>query len=66
MLGALKPHLANGWQFTAAGGGWEYVAFLIVALGSLALAGGGAYSVDSLLRRPGSGTSGAAALVSHA
>ena len=64
MIGALEPHLANGWQFTAAGGGWEYVAFLLVALGSLALSGGGAYSVDALLRRPG--TSRAARLVSHA
>jgi putative oxidoreductase len=32
LLGALKPHLANGWMFTATGGGWEYVAFLLVAL----------------------------------
>jgi putative oxidoreductase len=63
-LGALKVHLGNGWMFTAAGGGWEYVAFLLVALGSLALSGGGAYSVDALLRRPG--TSSAARLVSHA
>ena len=45
MLGALKPHLANGWMFTGAGGGWEYVAFLLVALVSQALLGSGAYAV---------------------
>ena len=50
MLGALKPHIANGWMFTASGGGWEYVAFLIVALFSQAALGAGAYSLD------GSGT----------
>ncbi|WP_257458422.1 DoxX family protein [Archangium lipolyticum] len=45
MLGALKPHLANGWMFTNAGGGWEYVAFLILALVTQALIGGGAYAL---------------------
>jgi putative oxidoreductase len=32
MLGALVPHVTNGWMFTNPGGGWEYVALLIVAL----------------------------------
>jgi len=32
MLGALVPHVGNGWMFTNPGGGWEYVAFLIVML----------------------------------
>lgn len=49
MIGALKPHLGNGWMFTAAGGGWEYVAFLLFALASQALLGSGAYSVDRKL-----------------
>ena len=49
MIGALKPHLANGWMFTGAGGGWEYVAFLLVALASQALLGSGAYSLDAKL-----------------
>jgi putative oxidoreductase len=49
MLGALKPHLANGWMFTAAGGGWEYVAFLLIALASQALLGSGVYSLDALV-----------------
>ena len=45
LLGALKPHLANGWMFTASGGGWEYVAFLIAALVVQALIGDGALSL---------------------
>jgi putative oxidoreductase len=49
MLGALRPHLGNGWMFTASGGGWEYVAFLIVALFAQALLGSGAYSLDERL-----------------
>ena len=45
MLGALVPHYANGWMFSNAGGGWEYVAFLIVALAAQALLGGGAFAL---------------------
>jgi putative oxidoreductase len=45
MAGALVPHLGNGWMFTNTGGGWEYVAFLIVALSAQALLGGGALSI---------------------
>ena len=48
MLGALVPHQANGWMFTNSGGGWEYVAFLIVALAAQALLGSGAYSVSRM------------------
>lgn len=42
MLGALRPHLANGWMFTNAGGGWEYVAFLLAALAAQIFLGPGA------------------------
>ncbi len=35
-------HLPNGWVFTAPGGGWEYPAFLLVALFAQALLGEGA------------------------
>jgi putative oxidoreductase len=49
MLGALVPHAGNGWMFTNAGGGWEYVAFLLAALVSQALLGSGAYSLDRVL-----------------
>ena len=41
MLGALVPHVGNGWMFTNAGGGWEYVAFIIAALMVQALLGNG-------------------------
>lgn len=46
MLGALTVHWANGWMFTAPGGGWEYVAFLVVALLAQACLGAGAWSFD--------------------
>jgi putative oxidoreductase len=53
MLGALKPHVGNGWMFTNAGGGWEYVAFLILALVAQALMGSGAYALDGVKARGG-------------
>ena len=45
MLGALVVHLPNGWMFTAPGGGWEYVAFLVVALTAQVLLGDGAFAL---------------------
>lgn len=42
ILGALKPHVANGWSFMAPGGGWEYPAFIAVALVAQVLLGAGA------------------------
>ncbi|WNG19438.1 DoxX family protein [Cystobacter fuscus] len=51
MLGALKPHLANGWMFTNSGGGWEYVAFLLLALVAQALLGSGPYALDGARAR---------------
>ena len=45
MLGALLVHLPNGWMFTAPGGGWEYVAFLVVALAAQTLLGDGAFAL---------------------
>ena len=44
MVGALVPHVANGWMFTNPGGGWEYVALLLVALIVQLLLGRGAAS----------------------
>ena len=41
-------HGANGWVFTAAGGGWEYPAFLIAASAALALLGDGAFVIGRL------------------
>lgn len=49
MLGAIVPHASNGWMFTNPAGGWEYVAFINVALISQALLGSGAYALDRVL-----------------
>jgi putative oxidoreductase len=45
MLGALSVHVGNGWVFSSANGGWEYPAFLTVALIVQALLGAGAYAL---------------------
>ena len=42
LIAATVPHLANGWMFTAQGGGWEYPAFLAVTAIASALLGNGA------------------------
>lgn len=46
MIGALKPHVGNGWLFSSSGGGWEYPAFLVVALVVQAVLGAGAFAFD--------------------
>ena len=46
MLGALVPHVGNGWMFTNQGGGWEYVAFILAALSAQALLGSGAFALE--------------------
>ena len=45
MAGALIVHPPNGWMFSGEGGGWEHVAFLMIALGAQALLGDGALAV---------------------
>jgi len=51
LLGAIIwVHAANGWVFSAKGGGWEYPAFLIVASVVLALLGDGAYALSHRAR----------------
>ena len=45
--GALLVHVPNGWLFINAGGGWEYPAFLIVALAVQALLGGGGFAFQA-------------------
>jgi putative oxidoreductase len=45
LLGALSVHAGNGWVFASANGGWEYVAFLIVAVIVQALLGNGAFAL---------------------
>ena len=46
MLGALSVHWHNGWVFSAPNGGWEYPAFLAVALIVQALFGPGAHALN--------------------
>ena len=53
MLGALTVHWPNGWTFTAPDGGWEYVAFLTVALLVQAGLGDGAMALGSYVRGAG-------------
>ncbi|KYF75272.1 hypothetical protein BE17_33925 [Sorangium cellulosum] len=52
MAGALIVHLPNGWMFSGQGGGWEYVAFLMIALGAQALLGDGALAAGRLSVAP--------------
>lgn len=47
LVGAVVPHWANGWLFSAPNGGWEYPAFLIAATISLALLGSGKFAIDN-------------------
>lgn len=50
MLGAMSVHWHNGWVFSAPNGGWEYPAFLVVALIVQALLGPGAHAWNSIGR----------------
>lgn len=47
LLGATWVHVPNGWLFTAPNGGWEYPAFLSVAVFVQVLLGDGAYALSS-------------------
>lgn len=58
LLGAAAVHAGNGWLFTAANGGWEYPAVLVLLAIGVALLGDGAYS---LRRRTGGDTRAAVA-----
>lgn len=50
LIGAWFVHLPNGWVFTAAGGGWEYVAFLTVVSLVVWLQGAGAWALTRSVR----------------
>lgn len=50
LLGAVWVHFPNGWVFSAPNGGWEYAAFLVIAVIVQALIGSGAYAIDNKLR----------------
>lgn len=46
LLGAIVwAHAANGWVFTAPGGGWEYPAYLVVLSVAQSLLGDGAFAL---------------------
>jgi putative oxidoreductase len=45
LLGALFVHAPNGWVFNAPNGGWEYPAFLALAVVAQVLIGDGAFAV---------------------
>lgn len=49
LIGATWAHAGNGWSFSATGGGWEFPLFWVIAQGSIALLGSGAFA----LRIPG-------------
>lgn len=51
LLGATYVHLGNGWVFSNANGGWEYPAFLTVALVVQALLGAGRFRIPVGERR---------------
>ena len=45
LFGSALPHVANGWLFSAPGGGWEYSAFLGFTAIAVALLGEGRYAI---------------------
>ena len=45
LIGALSVHAGNGWVFSNPNGGWEFVAFLMVAIVIQALLGNGAFAL---------------------
>lgn len=48
LLGAIIwAHAANGWVFTAPGGGWEYPAYLLVLSVAQSLLGDGAFALTA-------------------
>lgn len=50
LLGAAWAHLANGWLFTNAGGGWEYPLFLAMVAVAQVFLGAGSYALDNRTR----------------
>ena len=45
LFGSAFPHLANGWLFSAPGGGWEYSVFMGFTAIAAALIGDGRYAI---------------------
>jgi putative oxidoreductase len=53
LLGALLVHAPNGWVFNAPNGGWEYPAFLALAVVAQVLIGEGAFALKPVTYRVG-------------
>ncbi len=49
MLGAIKPHLANGAAFDNPGGGYEVPMLMFVLLGVQVVLGAGAWAIDNVI-----------------
>lgn len=63
LLGAIFVHSANGWVFSANGGGWEFPAYLTIWSLAQALLGGGAFAWrdgDERVKQPTPGRRAAA------
>lgn len=45
-FGSIIAHAGNGWLFSAAGGGWEYPAFLGIACLVIAVQGAGRFAIS--------------------
>ena len=52
LFGSALPHIPNGWMFSAAGGGWEYSAFLGFTAIAVALLGEGRYAIGRTAATP--------------
>ncbi len=48
LIGATWAHSANGWLFTAEGGGWEFPLLLVALAVSIGFGGAGKYAIDNL------------------
>lgn len=53
MIGAIVPHLGNGFSFSNPGGGWEYPVFWSAVLVAQAMLGDGAFAVGNPFNRKG-------------
>ena len=48
LIGATVTHFANGWVFSAEGGGWEFPALLVVLALIVAVQGAGKFALGTL------------------
>jgi len=48
LIGSVWAHAANGWLFSANGGGWEFPVLLVALAVAVAVQGGGAFALRKL------------------